>query len=51
VPVLVAGLDGGPARDLGLRSTFADLGATVAELLEVETEGLVGSSFAEELNP
>jgi phosphopentomutase len=49
VPVLVAGLGEAPAVDLGSRSTFADLGATVAELLEVPTEGLAGASFAAEL--
>jgi phosphopentomutase len=42
-PVLTAGLDGGP-YDLGTRSTFADLGATVAELLRVPW-GLAGESF------
>jgi phosphopentomutase len=47
-PLLVAGIPGGPA-DLGVRSTFADLGATVADLLGVETEGLAGTSFAPEI--
>ncbi|MGQ0670176.1 MAG: phosphopentomutase [Actinomycetota bacterium] len=47
-PLLVAGLSGGPL-DLGDRSTFADLGATVADLLGVETQGLSGASFASEL--
>jgi phosphopentomutase len=42
-PVLVAGCRGGPV-DLGVRSTFADLGATVAALLGVEGTG--GRSFA-----
>jgi phosphopentomutase len=42
-PVLVAGCRGGPV-DLGVRSTFADLGATVAALLGVEGTG--GGSFA-----
>jgi len=47
-PLLVAGLSGGPV-DLGVRDTFADLGATVADLLGVETTGLAGTSFAAEL--
>lgn len=47
VPVLVAGLSGGP-YDLGVRDTFADLGATVADLLGVPWE-LDGSSFAPEI--
>lgn len=48
VPVLVAGLAGDPV-DLGIRPTFADLGATVADVLGVEAEGLAGSSFAKDL--
>ena len=32
--------------DLGTRPTYADLGATVGELLGVPTEGLAGTSFA-----
>ena len=47
-PLLVAGTPGGPV-DLGVRSTFGDLGATVAELLGVETSGLAGDSFASEI--
>lgn len=47
-PLLAAGL-AGDARDLGTRTTFADLGATVADLLGVETEGLAGESLAEEV--
>jgi phosphopentomutase len=47
-PLLVAGLPGGPV-DLGVRSTFADLGATVADLLGVSTTGLAGTSFGAEL--
>ncbi len=49
-PVLVAGLEGSP-RDLGTRESFADLGATVAELLGVEGYDLAGSTFARELSP
>lgn len=46
-PLLVAGLSGGP-YDVGVRGTFADLGATVADLLGVSWE-LRGSSFAGEM--
>ncbi len=48
VPLLVAGLQG-EAIDLGTRATFGDLGHTVADLLGVEVEGLVGESFAARL--
>jgi phosphopentomutase len=47
-PLLVAGLSGGPF-DLGTRTTFGDLGHTVADLLGVEVSGLVGRSFAREI--
>ena len=47
-PLLVAGLGGGP-YDIGTRSSFGDLGTTAASLLGVEVEGLVGTSFADEL--
>jgi phosphopentomutase len=47
-PVLIAGLGGGP-YDVGTRVTFADLGATVADLLGVETPGSIGASFASEI--
>ncbi len=48
--LLAAGCVGGP-HEIGTRSTFGDLGATVADLLgaEVEVEGLVGESFAHRL--
>jgi phosphopentomutase len=46
-PLLAAGLEGGP-YDVGDRETFADLGATVAELLGVPWD-LEGSSFAAEI--
>ncbi|HSJ51762.1 MAG TPA: phosphopentomutase [Actinomycetota bacterium] len=46
-PLLVAGLSGGP-YDVGSRSTFADLGATAAELLGVRWD-LDGRSFAGEI--
>jgi phosphopentomutase len=45
-PVLAAGLPGTQAVDLGTRVCFGDLGATVAEVLGVGTEGLAGESFA-----
>jgi phosphopentomutase len=44
-PLLAAGLLGGP-YDIGTRATFGDLGHTVAQLLGVEVEGLVGEGFA-----
>jgi phosphopentomutase len=44
-PVLAAGLPGGP-YDVGVCPTFADLGATVADILGVPTRGLAGTSFA-----
>jgi phosphopentomutase len=44
-PLLGAGLPGGP-HDVGDRGTFADLGATVADLLGVPDTGLPGTSFA-----
>jgi phosphopentomutase len=43
-PMLAAGLAGGP-YEVGTRETYADLGATVAELLGVPWD-LEGSSFA-----
>lgn len=48
VPILAAGLPGGPC-ELGVRSTFADLGATVVDLLGAEAEGLAGSTLRGEL--
>ena len=44
VPLLVHG-GGGAGRDLGVRESFADLGAGVAEWLGVERDGLPGRSF------
>ncbi len=46
-PLLAAGLAGGPF-DVGSRATFADLGATVADLLGVPWD-LQGTSFMSEL--
>jgi phosphopentomutase len=50
-PVLVAGrgLAGRPAVDLGVRDTFADLGATAASVFGVGPDGLAGTSFAPDL--
>jgi phosphopentomutase len=50
-PVLVAGgaLGGRESVDLGIRETFADLGATVADLFGVGPRGQAGESFAREL--
>ena len=48
-PLLVAGLPG-EVFDVGTRACFADLGATVADLLGLEMpEGSAGESFREEL--
>ena len=51
VPVLVGGgmLGSGEPVDLGVRESFADLGATVAELFGVFDDSLAGLSFAQEL--
>ena len=46
VPLLVAGAAVRPGVDLGTRATFADLGATVAELLRLPPLAH-GTSFAE----
>lgn len=48
VPVLAAGAAVRPGTDLGTRTTFADLGATVAEALGVEGTGH-GTSFLRQL--
>jgi phosphopentomutase len=48
VPVLAAGLTGGP-YDIGRRETFADVGATVADLLGATWAGRAGTSFAREI--
>ncbi|HEX3300991.1 MAG TPA: phosphopentomutase [Actinomycetota bacterium] len=44
-PLLVAGCTGGP-YEIGTRSTFADLGATVLEALGVSAPLAIGDSFA-----
>ncbi len=49
-PVLASGArEGDAAVDLGTRPVFSDLGATVADVLGVTTEGLAGTSFAGEI--
>jgi phosphopentomutase len=45
-PMLAAGIPLDRAVDVGTRATFADLGATVAEVLGIPTEGLAGEGFA-----
>ena len=49
VPLVIAGPRVKGARPLGTRSTFADLGATVAEFLELPANGLTGTSVMGEL--
>jgi phosphopentomutase len=46
-PMLVSGHRGPGPVPLGDRDCFADLGASIAEVLGVRTEGLSGRSFAE----
>jgi len=48
VPCLVTGAMVRPAVDLGTRSTFADVGATVSQLLKVQKPDF-GTGFAEEI--
>jgi phosphopentomutase len=48
VPLLAVGARARPGADLGTRETFADLGATIADVLGVGAIP-VGSSFAHEL--
>src|SRR6266540_1984143 len=48
-PVLVVGARTDAAIDLGIRQVFGDVGATVAQVLGVDTNGLAGTSFADEL--
>jgi phosphopentomutase len=47
-PLLAAGLPAGP-HDIGTRDGFGDLGHTAAELLGVETTGMVGTAFTDRL--
>jgi phosphopentomutase len=48
-PALVSGARLSQVIDLGTRSGFSDLGATVADVLGVETRGLAGTSLAREI--
>ncbi len=48
VPLIVYGKRCKAGINLGIRSTFADVGATVADILEVKDTGL-GKSFKEEI--
>jgi phosphopentomutase len=49
VPLLIAGPRIRSHTPLGTRSTFADLGATVAEFLSLSRNGLTGTSALQEL--
>jgi phosphopentomutase len=46
VPILVAGTDDREPVDLATRDTFADLGATVADVMGATWDGMAGTSFA-----
>ena len=48
-PLLISGVKDRTAVDVGTRIGFGDIGATIAELLGVQTEGLTGTSFADQL--
>ena len=50
VPLLVRGARVRPGRELGVRATFADLGATLADNFELPPLA-AGTSFLEDLNP
>jgi phosphopentomutase len=49
VPLVIAGPSIAHGIDLGTRSTFADLGATVCDLLALPRNGLAGTSVLPEL--
>lgn len=49
VPLVVAGPRVRGARPLGTRPSFADLGATIADWLELPKDGLIGTSVVDEL--
>ena len=44
IPILVYGKNLKPAIDLGIRKSFADIGATICEYLNVE-KPKIGESF------
>lgn len=48
IPILVYGNDIKKGVNLGIRSTYSDIGKTIGELLNVKTE-IEGKSFAEEI--
>jgi phosphopentomutase len=48
-PVLVSGVRRSDVVDLGTRAPLGALGATIADVLGIPTEGLAGESFAPEL--
>jgi phosphopentomutase len=48
-PVLVSGLPATRSVELGTRDGFSDLGATIADVLGVDGDGLAGTSFSAEL--
>ena len=49
VPLLVYGKPVKPDSNLGIRSTFADLGQTIADYLGVSVKNLPGKSFLKEI--
>ena len=49
VPLIIAGPSIATGRSLGTRPTFADLGATICDYLNVSNEGLAGKSVLSEL--
>lgn len=49
VPLLIYGRHIKPGVDLGTRSSFADIGQTIAEYLGVSAQDLAGSSFLPEV--
>ena len=49
VPLVIAGPRITQARPLGIRDTFADLGATICDFLELSRDGLPGRSVLPEL--
>ncbi len=49
VPLLIAGPAINTGRDLGTRSTFADLGATICDYLQLERHGIRGESALPQL--
>ncbi len=49
VPLVVSGPSVKPGTELGTRATFADLGATICDLLGLPTSGLAGTSVLGQL--